>query len=388
MSEIELRIEELRGEVEKNLSSRTAVCRELGQFLLNETETLDGDSPMEEYRNAAGEIASRISLMDQQVEEIEDLESAFSALRESESVIKERKKTSQENLSLLQETLGEELYHLINSNDLDVPWKSAFDPLNKNISKIRDSESEIYQVESQSRDKSLFKGILRKSRMSVLKTRKKTMEHSLSKLYQNCLSDALNMGAGKGDGKDAELLAPFFRADKEWQAVLAEEEKLEEETSQNRERLKELSGVRGPKKRIEFLKKEKENEESRLSDALQKWGEAVTGNTPDTWKDLPELKKAIKEIDVLTEEAIQLNLDIDKWEARQDVEKLRMDREYMKAKIETLDKEIQARRQEIRVLKKEINAAEKEIAKKELFIGEPLPEDESADTAESGETED
>ena len=88
MSEIELRIEELRGEVEKNLSSRTAVCRELGLYLLNETETPEGDSPMEEYRNASGEIASRISLMDQQIAEIEELESAFEGIRESESDVK------------------------------------------------------------------------------------------------------------------------------------------------------------------------------------------------------------------------------------------------------------------------------------------------------------
>ncbi len=379
MSEIELKIEELRGEVEKNLSSRTAVCRELGEFLLNQTESLEGDSPMEEYRNAAAEIASRISLMDQQVEEIENLESSFAVLKEDENQLKEKKKICQDNLSLLQETLGEELYHLVNSQDLDVSWKSAFDPLMKNISKIRDNESEIYQVESQDRDKSLFKGILRKSRMSVLKTRKKSMEHSLSKLYQNCLTDALKMGAGKGEGKDAELLAPFFRADKEWQAVLAEEQTLEEEKNINRERLKELSGVRGPKKRIEFLDKEKENEQLRLNDALQKWGEAVTGDTPEVWKDLPELKKAVEEIDALTEVAIELNLDIEKWEARQDVEKLKKDREYMSAKIQQLDEEIQARRQEIRVLKKEINSAEKEIAKKELFIGEPSDDDGSAD---------
>ena len=114
--------------------------------------------------------------------------------------------------------------------------------------KIRDSESEIYQVESQSREKSLFKGILRKSRMSVLKTKKKSMEHSLSRLYQKCLVDALKMGAGKGEGKDAELLAPFFRADKEWQDVLAEEKKLEEERNLNRDRLKDLRRCKGSEK--------------------------------------------------------------------------------------------------------------------------------------------
>lgn len=385
MSEFELRIEELRGEVEKNLSARTAVCRELGLFLLNEAETPEGDSPMEEYRKASEEIAGRISLMDQQIAEIEELESAFAGIRESESGLKDKKKICQDNLSLLQETLGEELYHLINSQDLDVPWKAAFDPLVQNISRIRDSESEIYQVESQAREKNLLKGILRKSRMSVLKTRKKSMEHSLSKLYQNCLSDALKMGAGKGEGKDAELLAPFFRADREWQDLIVKEQALEEERTLNRERLKELSGVRGPKKRVEFLNKEKESEDLRLNEALQKWGEAVTGGTPDAWKDLPEVKEAIREIDALTEGAIQLNLDIDKWEARRDVDKLKKDREYMSSKIETLEEEIQARRQEIRVLKKEISGAEKEISKKEKFIGDPPSEEETEKEASEAE---
>ena len=379
MSEIELKIEELRGDVEKNLSSRAAVCRTLGLFLLDETESLDEDSPMEGYRNAAGEIAGRISLMTQQIGEIEDLESSFAGIKDKEAELRERKKSSQENLTLLQETLGEELYHLLNSQDLDVSWASAFDPLSLNISKIRDRESELYQVENQFRDKNLFKGILRKSRMSVLKTRKKSMENSLSKLYQNCLMDALKMGAGKGEGKDAELLAPFFHADREWQDVLADEKALEDEKTLNRERLKELSGVRGPKKRIEFLTKEKENEEARLADSLQKWGEAVTGDTPGEWKDLPPVKKAIQEIDVLTEEAIQLNLGIDKWEARRDMEKLSQDREYMSSKIETLEEEIQARRQEIRVLKKEISSTEKEIRKKELFIGEQKPDESSGE---------
>jgi predicted nucleic acid-binding Zn-ribbon protein len=196
------------------------------------------------------------------------------------------------------------------------------------------------------------------------------------------------MGAGKGEGKDAELLAPFFKADREWQDLIAKEQAFEDERNLNRDRLKELSGVRGPKKRIEFLNKEKENEEMRLNDALQKWGEAVTGGTPDAWKDLPEVKKAIQEIDVLTEEAIQLNLDIDKWEARRDVDKLKKDREYMSAKIETLEEEIQARRQEIRVLKKEINSTDKEISKKGKFIGDPPAEEETQESpAEEEQTE-
>ncbi|QEN08880.1 OmpH family outer membrane protein [Oceanispirochaeta crateris] len=377
MSDIENKIEELRQQVDENLANRDSVCKNLGLFLMNGEGDENEEGLMLEYRNAALEINSRISLMDHQINEITEIEQTLNSFKEKDQSLKNRKKEAQENLSLLQETLGEELFHLVNTYDLDVPWKKAFEPLIKNITKIRDNETELYQAESQIVDKSLFKGLILKSKLSVLKGKKKTMENSQSKLYQKCFNDALLMGAGKGeDGdKDVELLTPWFRADKEWQSVLEEEQNLEEEKLRNKDRLKELCGGRGPGKRIEFLKKEQLLEEERLGDALKKWGESVTGDTPEALKSLPEVQKAIGEIDALTEDAIELNLNIEKWEARKDIEKLNKDQEYMNSRIESLEEEIQARRQEIKVLKKEITNAAKEIEKKRLFTGEANSED-------------
>ncbi|MDA3956911.1 hypothetical protein, partial [Oceanispirochaeta sp.] len=263
-------------------------------------------------------------------------------------------------------------FYLVNTQDLDVPWKKAFEPLIKNITKIRDNETELFQAENQVINKNLIRGLVRKSRMTVLKGKKKTMELSQSKLYQKCLNDALLLGAGKGDAesKDVVLLAPWFRADKEWQSVLEDEQRVEEQKLLNKERLKELCGGRGPKKRIDSLTKEQALEEDRLMEALKKWGESVTGDTPEHLKALPEVKNAIAEIDALTEDAIQLNLSIEKWEARKDIDKLSHDLEYMTSRIDSLEEEILARRQEIRVLKKEITNSAKEIEKKKQFTGD------------------
>ena len=198
------------------------------------------------------------------------------------------------------------------------------------------------------------------------------MESSQAKLYQKCFSDALLMGAGKGDeqSKDAELLAPWFRADKEWQVLLADEEQAEDERKVLKERLKELCGARGSKKRIEFLEKEIVVEKERLDEALRKWGESVTGDTPDTLLSKAEVKDSVAKIDSLTESAIQINVNIEKWEARKDIEKLNTDREYMEQKIATLDEEILARKQEIKILKKDITTTQKEIEKKKSFAGD------------------
>lgn len=372
MSDIDLKIEELRRDVSENLSQRERVWRELGLFLLDIGESEEDTELMQEYRSAALEINSRVSLMNHQIEEINEAEQGLTALKVKDDELKEQKNKVQNNLTLLQETLGEELFHLLNSQDLDVPWKKAFDPLVKNISRIRDNETELFQVESSAVDKSVFKGLIQRSRMTLLKNKKKSMENSQSKLYQKCFSDALLMGAGKGDAdsKDAELLAPWFRADKEWQQLITDEEQAEEQKTVHRERLKELCGARGSKKRIEFLDKEIVLEQSRLDEALKKWGESVTGDTPEALLGRAEVKKAISEIDSLTELAIQINVSIEKWEARKDIEKLNTDKEYMEQKISLLEEEILARKQEIKVLKKEIATTQKEIEKKKSFAGE------------------
>ncbi|MDC7241610.1 MAG: hypothetical protein PQJ50_14745 [Spirochaetales bacterium] len=372
MSDIDLKIEELRSEMDENIKARNTVWRELGRILLDEGES-DGESElMQEYRGAALDVNSRISLMDQQIQDIEEADKILKKLKAGDDELKERRTRIQGNLNTLQETLGEELFHLVNSKDLDVEWKKAFDPLIKNIGKIRDNETELYQVETDLAGKSFFSGLMNKSRRTFLKTRKKTMEVSQSKLYQKCFTDALMMGAGKGDddAEDVKLLAPWFRADKEWQTLLSDEEKASGEKETQKERLKELCGARGPKKRIEFLEKEKALEEERLEEALRKWGESITGDTPDTLTKHPAVKEAVGHIDTLTEAAIKINLEIEKWEARKDIEKLSNDQIYMEQKIQTLEEEIQARRQEIKVLKKDIAQTGKDIEKKRAFTGD------------------
>jgi len=386
MSDIELKIEELQNQVRENLAGRESICRELGQFLLDDGNEDADEGLMQEYRNSALEINSRISLIENQIQEISDIKKELVSLRSQEEKLKERRKISQEEIHQLQETLGEELFHMINSKNLDVPWKKAYEPLIKSIEKIRDNDSELYQAETQVQEKNLFKSLFVKSRLSVLKGKKRTLESSQSKLYQKCFSDALLLGAGRDEGsKEAELLAPWFRADREWQSVVEEEQTAEEKTQKNKERLKELCGGRGPKKRTEFLEKERELEENRLKDALQKWGESVTGNVPDSLKNVPEVQKAVGEIDRLTEKAIELNLNIEKWEARKDIERLSHDQEFMTQKIATLEEEILARRQEIRILKKEISNGVREIEKKKIFAGVPLDPAGPVQSEETGE---
>ncbi len=387
MSDIETKIEELQNEVSQNLAEREAVCRDLGQFLLDDGNEETDEGLMQEYRNAALEINSRISLIRNQIDEISEIEVELVGLKSRDEDLRNRRKTAQDHVLMLQETLGEELFHLANSRNLDVPWKKAYEPLLKSIEKIRDNDSELYQTESRSSDKNLFKSLFVKSRLSVLKGKKKTLENSQTKLYQKCFAEALQLGAGRdGEGsREAELLAPWFKADKEWQTAVREEEKAEELKHRYKDRLKELCGGRGPKKRKEFLEKEQELETARLMDALQKWGESVTGSVPESLKDVPEVLKAVGEIDRLTEKAIQINLDIDKYEARKDIEKLSRDQEYMTQKIETLEEEILARRQEIKVLRKEIANGLKEIEKKKKFAGVPLDQPADSDPVEAGE---
>lgn len=372
MSDINLKIEELRNDMNVNLSQRESVWQEMGRFLLNEGESESESGLMQEYRSAAIEINSRISLMDHQVQEIDESEKTLEELKDNDEELKERRSKIQNNLNLLQETLGEELFHLLNSQDLDVPWRKAFDPLVNNISKIRDNETELFQAESSVGEKKLFKGLVQRSKLTLLKNKKKSMESSQTKLFQKCFNDALLMGAGKGaeNAKDAELLAPWFRTDKEWQVLLTDEEQADEQRSILRARLKELCGARGSKKRIEFLEKEMVVEKDRLDGALRKWGESVTGDTPDKLLSKPEVKDAVAQIDSLTESAIQINVNIEKWEARKDIEKLSTDREYMDQKIATLEEEILARKQEIKILKKDITTTQKEIEKKKSFAGD------------------
>ena len=82
------------------------------------------------------------------------------------------------------------------------------------------------------------------------------------------------------------------------------------------------------------------------------------------------------------EEALEINHEIEQWEARRDIEQLKHDRAYMAEKIEALEEEIQGRRQEIRTLKKEMTAAAKEIEKKKSFAGDSDGDESEGSAAE------
>jgi hypothetical protein len=260
---------------------------------------------------------------------------------------------------------------------MDSPvWESAYQPVAEQISKIRDSESELYQLENQVKKKNLLNNMVLKSKISLLKSRRKTLESSLGKLYRRSFSDALTLGAGKGgeDTPDGALLVQWFRTDEEWNKILREEEDLENQKRLCRDRLKDLCEGKGHKKRKEALEKEIAREKEFLKDSLIKMGEGGCGNPTGKLASLPEVSKAVSRVDKLTEKGIALNLEIEKWEARLDVEKLEHDKEYMTQKIAVLEEEIQARRQEIKVLKKDIAKVGSEIEKKQAFSAD-LPEE-------------
>ena len=368
MSDIEQKIDELREQVRLNLSERDMVFHSLGEFLLSRSPEVQESGLLEEQRSTAEAHSVAIPRLEEQLEEIEQCLNDLQAVKETEVDLKGRKTISKENMDQLQESLGEELYHQMNSMDSSL-WASAYQPVTDHINKLRDNESELYQVENQVSKKNLFNNMVAKSKLSLLKSRKKTMETAISKLYRKGFNDALILGAGKNgeDTPDGKLLIPWFRADEEWKALLQEEEGLENRKRLSKDHLKELCEGKGPKKRKESLVKEILREKDLLKDSLIKWGEGVCGNSSENLSRLPEVIDAMERIDALTEAGVALNLEIEKWDARKDIDRLKNDKEYMAQKIAALEEEIQARRQEIKVLKKDITKISSDIEKKQAF---------------------
>jgi len=386
MTDIDQRIEELRNQVKDNLSERDAVYHSLGDFLLKNSPEQE-DSHPEEHRSAAESCSEQIPRLEDQINEILQCEEDLGTLKGQEDDLKERKKTCQNNLTLQQETLGEELYHLMNTLDEPV-WMPAYEPVEQHIRKIRNTDTEVFQTENQVSGKNLFNSVIRKSRISLLKNRKKSLETSQNRLYRKCFLEALELGAGQGgtETPDGALLSPYFRVCSEWDELLEEEAAAEIRRKENRDRIKELCGSKGPRKRKEILEKEIAQYREKLREALTKWGTAVIGNMPENLSGVKNVIDAVRAIDALTEEGIELNLQIEKWEARKDIGRMEHDREYMTRKIDTLEEEIQARRQEIKVLKKEISQVAREIEKKKAFAvdipGESEEEEPSGPSAE------
>ena len=375
MSDIEQKIDELREQVRLNLSERDKVFHSLGEFLLGQSPEVQESGLLEEQRSTAEAHSVAIPRLEEQLEEIEQCLSDLQAVKETEVDLKGRKTICRENMDQLQESLGEELFHQMNAMDSSL-WASAYQPVTDHINKLRDNESELYQIENQVSKKSLFNNMIARSKLSLLKSRKKTMETSVTKLYKKGFSDALILGAGKNgeDTPDGKLLIPWFRADEEWKALLQEEESLENRKRLSKDHLKELCEGKGPKKRKETLAKEILREQDLLKDSLIKWGEGVCGNSSENLSRLPDVIDAMERIDALTEAGVALNLEIEKWDARKDIDRLENDKEYMTQKIAALEEEIQARRQEIKVLKKDITKISSDIEKKQAFSAD-LPED-------------
>ena len=378
MTDIEQKIDELRAQVRENLSERDSAYHSLGERLLSLPPESQESGLLEEQRSTAEEHKKRVPRFQETFTEIEESEKELKELKEAETALKNRKAAARETMESLQESLGEELFHQLKTQD-SPEWESAYEPAKELVDKLRDNDSELFQLENQISKKNLFNNMVLKSKMSILKNRKKNLESSLQKLYGKCFSSALEQGAGKkGEAAAGSLLVPWFRAEEEWKVIAEEEEEMENRKRLIRDRLKELGEGKGPKKRKDALLKEIEREELSLKDALIKLGEGVCGNMDSSLAKDPEISRQVSKIDELTEAGIALNLEIEKWEARKDIGKLDRDREYMTQKIASLEEEIQARKQEIKVLKKEIIQVTTEIEKKQTFAGEP-PEEE-ADT--------
>ena len=376
MANIEKKIDELKTLVRDNLTQRDDIYLSLGEILLKKPPELQESGLLEEQRSTAEEHKKKIPLLREHQDEIEQGEEELTGLKESEGNLKNRKTAIKEEMENLEETLGEKLYHLLNT--LENPsWKAAFEPVTSHINKMRDTESDLFQSENQSARKSLLNNMVFKGRRTLLKSRKKTLETSLNKLYRKGFQDALDLGAGAGgaDTPDGALLQPWFRASEEMKTVMRDEEEQENRKRLIKDQQKELCQGKGPKKRIEALQKEIEREEEYLQDSLIKLGESACGNRSDELKRSREIKTLFSKIDELTEAGVALNLEIEKWQARIEIRKLEKDQEYMSRKIETLEEEIQARRQEIKVLKKDIGKIAKDIEKKEEFSSD-LPEPE------------
>lgn len=368
MTDIEQKIDKLREKVRENMTERDEVYLTLGKFLLIQSPETQESGLLEEQRSTAKAHSDKIPQLEGILEELCQCENDIKQVKETEADLKERKTGCRESLDQLQETLGEELFHQLNT--LDSPeWASAYQPVTDLVSKIRENESDLFQVENQVSKKNLLNNVMMKSRVSLLKSKKKSLENSLGKLYKKCFNEALNLGAGRSgeDTPDGTLLVSWFRMDEEWTGLLQEEEAMENQKLLNRDHLKALSEGKGPRKRKDSLDKEISREKELLKDSLIKWGEGVCGNLSDTMASRKEVDDAMGRIDQLTESGVALNLEIEKWEARKDIEKLGADKEYMTSKILTLEEEIQARRQEIKVLKKDITKVSREIEKKQAF---------------------
>jgi hypothetical protein len=374
MSDIEQKIDELREQVRLNLSERDTVFHSLGEFLLSQSPEVQESGLLEEQRSTAEAHSTAIPRLEEQLGEIDQCVEDLQSVKETEVDLKGRKAICKESLDQLQESLGEELYHQMNAMDSSL-WGSAYQPVTDHINKLRDNESELYQIENQVSKKNLFNNMVAKSRISLLKSRKKTMETSMTKLYKKSFADALVLGVGKNgeDTPDGKLLIPWFRTEEEWKNILQEEESLENKKRLSKDHLKELCEGKGPKKRKEALVREIDREKDLLKDSLIKWGEGVCGNISENLSKLPEVIDAMERIDALTEAGVALNLEIEKWDAKKDIDRLENDKEYMTQKIASLEEEILARRQEIKVLKKDIAKVSKDIEKKQTFSAD-LPE--------------
>ncbi len=372
--DIEKKIDELKAQVRENLAERDRVYLSLGELLLKKPPVLQESGLLEEQRSTAEEHKKRIPHFLESIEEIQNNEEELKGLKEAENDLKKRKAENKEEMESMQDSLGEELYHLLNT--LDSPsWAQAYEPVTAHINKMRDTESDLFQNENQASKKSLFNNMVFKSRISLLKNKKKTLESGLEKLYRKSFLDAVDLGAGAGGSStpDGSLLVPWFRAVETWKALEKEGDDLENRKRLLKDRQKELCDGKGPKKRIDALRKEIEREEEYLKDALIKLGESICGNRSDEIAKAPSVSKLIGKIDELTEAGIALNLEIEKWQARIEIDKLENDKEYMSKKIDTLEEEIQARKQEIKVLKKDITQINRDIEKKQEFSSD-LPD--------------
>ncbi len=376
MANIEKKIDELKTLVRENLTERDEIYLALGEILLKKPPELQESGLLEEQRSTAEEHKKKIPLLREHQDEIEKGEEELTRLKESEGNLKNRKSAVKEEMETLEESLGEKLFHLLKT--LDNPsWSVAYEPVTAHINKMRDTESDLFQSENQSSRKNILNHMVFKGKKSLLKSKKKTLETSLTRLYRKGFQDALELGAGAGgaDTPDGALLQPWFRAAEEMKTVLRDEEELENRKRLIKDQQKELSQGKGPKKRIEALQKEIEREEEYLQDSLIKLGESACGNRSVELKKSKEIKSLFTKIDDLTEAGVALNLEIEKWQARIEIRKLEKDKEYMTRKIDNLEEEIQARRQEIKILKRDIGKIVKDIEKKEEFSSD-LPEPE------------
>jgi len=373
MDQNETRIEELQSRIKESQSELKEIFREAGERISTEKLYTGDDEIINKLLKSLEEQDEQLKSIDGQMDDLRTSYNRISEIAEREKEIGEEYAQLEKDNKKIFPFLGKAAYIILKGGKGGEYGKS-YESLIEAEEKLNELDNEIFRLESSGGKKKFFEALKEKSRMAILKSKKKRLDVSMDGLYGKLCEKIYRKEPSFLESLDDDS-AIAFRDNRGRMAKLdGEIGQLKEENSSIERHLKTEFNSSRQKKTEEKMQSQRDMALSRKMAGVYELGihfyrEKISLGNKEVEDLMASAAKVYGLIDIQEQEIEKLNAELE-------IVKLEEEVSDMKKNIKDLEMTIEKCNGDISEFNSEIKRARAEIRKlKKLTESEPASEE-------------